>query len=117
MSSNLIDNNLNIITWNARGIRKKHVEFINFLNTNNIDIALVTETWLTSEIRISTPAFKCYRIDRSDRRGGGVAILIRRSIQHELLRSVQTRYVENLGVEVRLRNGNTIKNCLCIFSR
>ncbi|XP_055856032.1 uncharacterized protein LOC129919203 [Episyrphus balteatus] len=72
-----------------------------YLNRPTPSTALVTETWLNSNISLNSQNYKCYRVDRSDQRGGGVAILIKKSIQHSLLPIVGTRYVENVGVEIR----------------
>lgn len=87
---------------------------MNFLNVNNIDIATITETWLDSSIKLSTSAFKCYRVDRIGRTGGGVAILIRRSIQHSLLPLIRTQVLENIAVEVKLSNQKLIK-VVCVY--
>lgn len=110
----MIDSKIRIVNWNARGIRTKQIEFVNFLNSNNIDIAIVTETWLDSNINLSTSGFKCYRVDRVDRRGGGVAILIKRSIQHSLLPIIKTKVVENLVIDVRLDTRSSIK-VVCVY--
>lgn len=114
MISNILNNNINVITWNARGIRKKYFEFLNFLNSNKVDIALITETWLTSEVRLPSSDYKCYRVDRTDLKGGGVAILIRKSIQHSLLPTIKTQSVENIGISVRLMNSKEIK-VYCVY--
>lgn len=52
-------NNPKIVIWNARGIRHKQIEFFDFLQRNKIDIALITETWLTSDIRFSHVNYAC----------------------------------------------------------
>jgi hypothetical protein len=36
----------NNLFWNARGIKSKKYEFINYLDANNIPIALLSETHL-----------------------------------------------------------------------
>lgn len=40
---------IKMITWNARGIRKKTTEFFDYLIRENIDVALVSETWLNEK--------------------------------------------------------------------
>ena len=105
----MADTHIKIITWNAKGIRNKFFEFLNFLNGNDVDVALITETWLSSEIKLPSSIFKCYRMDRIGQMGGGVAIFIRKSIQHSLLPIVQTKIVENIGVEILLRNQRKVK--------
>ena len=78
-------NNVNIITWNARGIKQKSIELFSFLINKNINICLVTETWLKTNISLSHNSFKIYRNDRENRNGGGVAIIVNINISHILL--------------------------------
>lgn len=113
MASNIL-NNLNIITWNSKSIRNKYFEFLNFLNSQKVDVALVTETWLTNVDTLPSSDFQCYRVDRSEQRGGGVAIFVKRSIQHSLLPVIRTRLIENVGISVKLLNGNEVK-IYCIY--
>lgn len=91
---------LNMITWNARGIRNKSLELYNFLNYHKVDICLVTETWLNSNISIKHKDFIIYRNDREIGRGGGVAIIIKKNTKHSLLPIVNTHLIENIGVKI-----------------
>lgn len=59
-------------------LRKKSLEFFAFLSKNNIDVGLVSETMLTTKTNLSNKEYKCYRMDRQNRRGDGVAIVVRR---------------------------------------
>lgn len=68
--------------WNARGLRHDRHEFRAFLDANNIDVAFVTETFLTPQVNLKCAGFKVYRQDRAGRRGGGVAVFVRSSIAH-----------------------------------
>lgn len=77
--------NIKLVLWNSRGIRHKYIEFFDFLLSNNVDIALVSETWLKSNVSLGHAEYCCYRRDRENTTGGGVAIIIRKSIKHSLL--------------------------------
>lgn len=77
--------NLNIITWNARGIKNKSLELFDFLLSNEIRICLLSETWLKPANNLNHPQFKIYRNDRISTRGGGVAIIIRNNISHSTI--------------------------------
>lgn len=68
--------------WNARGLRHDRHEFRAFLDANNIDVAFITETFLTPQVNLKCAGFKVYRQDRAGRRGGGVAVFVRSSIAH-----------------------------------
>lgn len=71
-------NTLKIITWNSRGIRNKLGEFFDFLVRINADVALVSETWLKSDISMNHANFNCYRSDRECSKGGGVAVVVKK---------------------------------------
>lgn len=100
-----------IMTWNAQSIYKKKQEFFNFLINDDIDIALITETCLSNNLSLSHHLFKVYRLDRVDSRGGGVAILIRRTISHELLPCPGTKVIEAISIRVFLNNRNFVVTC------
>lgn len=63
-----MNTNLKLAIWNSRGIRKKLYEFFEFLLGENIDICLVSETWLNGDIAMYHPEFICYRKDRLENR-------------------------------------------------
>ena len=99
---------VNIITWNARGIKNKSTEFFEFLLRNNVHICLITETWLKPHINISHKEFFVYRKDRISRNGGGVAIVVRRTISHSLLPITNTSLIENVGIKIFINTGEII---------
>lgn len=68
-----MDSQIRFMFWNARSIRGKMSEYFDFLLNNNIDISMVTETWLETNDKFSHHSYNCLRIDRSHRRGGGAA--------------------------------------------
>lgn len=93
-------NNLKIVSWNARGIRNKKDELFHFLDKHNFDVCLLSETWLKSKCSLKNRNYYCYRNDRRTGRGGGVAILIKKNIQHQLLPPQNTSLIENIGVKI-----------------
>lgn len=106
---------LNVISWNARGIRNKKDELFNFLISRNIDICLISETMLNNNISIKHPEFYCYRKDRDGGRGGGVAVLVKKTVEHTFIPPLNTFLIENIGVKVRTSNGNYINIFSCYF--
>jgi exonuclease III len=67
--------NLNVMTWNADSISPKKHEFFDYLLSNDIDIALINETFLKQGTPFFHPDFRCYRLDREGARTKrGVAI-------------------------------------------
>lgn len=110
-----MNTNINIASWNARGLRNKKEELTNFLVQNNINICLVSETLLNHKISMKINNFFCYRCDRENNRGGGVALLISKNISHTLLPSLQTEVIENIGVKVLTSNNNYVNIYSCYF--
>lgn len=77
---------LNVMNWNGRSLRNKAPELFDFMVLHRIDLAIVTETWLQSNMSFSHDSFSCIRLDRDPRvaqRGGGVMIVVRKGIPYE----------------------------------
>ena len=75
---------LRILQLNTRGILSKQDELRQLLINNSIDIALICETWLTSnnEDRLDVIGYKYIGKTRSGRKGGGVCILVKDYLIH-----------------------------------
>lgn len=101
---------LSIALWNAQSIQPKINELYIFLNQNDIDIILLSETWLKHDVSFSLPNYKVYRKDRycSNPRkrivGGGVAIAIKNELRHSLLKDHRTTVIETIGIEINTMN-------------
>lgn len=99
---------LKMTIWNSRGVRNKQHELFNFLALRKIQLCLLSETWLDSNVSISNSDFYCYRNDRTEQTGGGVAILIKKGIKHQLLPIINTTLIENIGLRLFLQDGISI---------
>lgn len=76
---------LRIATWNANGILNKKEELEVFLNTQNIDICLISETHMTDQSYLKIRRFKVYHTPHPENKAfGGSAILIKESISHSV---------------------------------
>lgn len=105
---------LKISNWNANSIRPKIREFNNFLQDEFIDVACIQETMLsTNDLLPTNHNFSLYRLDRdntpNNRPSGGVALMIRRSLKHKLLPSLNLTLIEAIGVEILLDNQSRIE--------
>ena len=58
-----MNNILNVVSWNARGVRYKKVELFHFLDHHNVDTCILCENWL-NDTSIKNQNFYCYRSDR-----------------------------------------------------
>jgi exonuclease III len=93
---------LKICFWNARSIRNKAIETFEFFEKNNIQIALLSETWLSISDKISFPGYKTVRKDRDNRRGGGVAIIIRDDVDFSITSIPQLKVIEAIQISVKI---------------
>lgn len=109
-----MDTNVKCMLWNARSIRGKIVEFFNFLVNRDIDVCMVTETWLEPHLNFSHSLYKCFRLDRHGQRGGGVAIVIKKQLKYKQLQSIDTQLIENIIIELTLNDTDTLK-IACVY--
>lgn len=100
-----VNNTFKLMNFNAQSIRNKKQEFFSFISRENIDVCTVSETYLTDGDVCSHPKYFTYRMDRSDgRRGGGVAIFVKRSVEHELLPCPSTKVIEAISIRIFVAN-------------
>lgn len=94
--------------WNGRSVHGKKLEFFDFLTRLKVDVAIVTETWLTKKLSFFHPNYSCVRLDRESEdaeRGGGVMIVVREGITYVEL-DISTKVIECTGISLRTANGN-----------
>jgi hypothetical protein len=104
---------LRLVSWNARGIRNKSGEVELLLDELSIDILLVSETFLKQTDKIRINGFTCYREDRIDKRGGGVAIFINSRIIHSTIQLPTLQNIEAVGIEVTTHTNKTFTILSC----
>ena len=73
---------LNILQLNIAGLQNKSDELLKLLKENNVQIALIQETILPTNIVISTPGYSQYKCDCTKRKG--IMTLIRLDTQAEV---------------------------------
>lgn len=91
---------LNVMYWNAQSVQQIKNELFDCIIKHNTDITLIQETWLKPNMQLFHPNYTCHRLDRLDRPGGGIAIIVRKSIQHSILPAIKTKAIESLGIEI-----------------
>lgn len=91
-----------LATWNAQSLRYQKEELADFLEEHHVDIIAIQETQLKPGIRFTMPNYTVYRRDREDRRGGGLAILVKRNLKFTLLPSPNTTTVEALQGKIQM---------------
>lgn len=95
-----------IIVFNAQSVRNKKIEFFDFIRNEEADVAFVTETHLSHDDSCSDPDFTVVRLDRDDgRRGGGVALFLKRGLRFRVLPCPSTKIIEACSAEVETPSG------------
>lgn len=72
---------LKILQWNSRSINANKYSLVNYISTHDIDVILLSETWLKENQTFTIKGFQCIRQDRHDGYGG-VAILVSNLLNH-----------------------------------
>ena len=75
--------NVNVCLWNAHSIRNKTTHLVEFIVGNDIDVMVLTESWLNSEDDVivgecTPPGYTLLNAPRdSTNRGGGIAVVFK----------------------------------------
>lgn len=110
-----LSDNLRLLLWNINGIQNKTQELSQYLTDYNIHIALISETHLKANKDLKFPNYSTYRKYR-DTIGGGVAIIIQKSLPHyQLPNTTNDTRLEQTGVKILLPNNKNI-NIHSIYS-
>ena len=105
------NSSLKILYWNANGLHDKIIELYDTLTTTNTHIACISETHLLSTDHLhSHPDYHIIHVPRidTDRRAGGVAIILRRNIRYTLHHSPRTTLLEAVGIRIHLQSGKPL---------
>ena len=91
---------------NAQSIATKIDDLTVSLNTHNVDIACITESWLSSSVPDSAVNINGYTIVRNDRSqniGGGVCLYIKSSLSYKVWADLNDNEIESLWISIRPR--------------
>jgi exonuclease III len=93
--------NITCIQWNSRGLTKARLEeFRNFLSTSTPSVVLVCETFWNNNFSFRFRSYNVINKNRADRHGGGVAILINKSIPFTSLNITNSDSIEAVGISI-----------------
>ena len=90
-----------LFIWNARSIKNKKDELLRTCNQLNVDIIIITESWLKSVEQFQIPGFTSIRNDRSDGKGG-ICILVKKQIDHQIAEIYNNTSTNTQFLHVRL---------------
>jgi exonuclease III len=109
---------LNCVLFNAHSICNKLCDLDEFLTHDRPDIIFITESWLTPDITNSMldqhDVYDIYRCDRSEKTGGGVVILCRRSLQSCQI-AIDNKFSDLEAVNIQLTCRNSVYNFINIY--
>lgn len=92
---------LRIAAWNANGVLNKKHDLEVFLNTQHIDICLVSETHMTNQSYLKIRGYKTYHTIHPDNQAkGGSAVIIKENINHYEERHLQRNDIQLTAVGV-----------------
>lgn len=88
-----------ILIWNSCSIGWKTLELTDFLQSNKIDVAAISETHLQPGHGVCIPDYSAITFERTRCRKGGVGLFVHRSVRYNKL-PIQTKLIEAVGIEV-----------------
>ena len=108
-------NDLTFIQLNVCGITHKKTKITELLDNcikgGPVDVILLCETCLTPfSPTIHIPGYDFYHIDRSNKKGGGVGILVSNKLRHKHRPDLEcsSTILENITIEIALRNNSFV---------
>ena len=113
--------NLNVHYFNARSCANKPEDVYDFIVTNNVDILFITETWLRENgdepviAAMTPPSYKFQSKPRKDRRGGGIAIVYKESLEKHITISTHTTYLSFESMSLQLVLNGKALNFVCLY--
>ena len=112
-------NNVKIAHLNVRSLKQRD-HFIQVKDTvqrNDFDVFTISETWLNcsvSDLEIEIPGYNVFRVDRQDKRGGGVCIYARQGFKTEVLHDISgisETGLHQLWIKLQVRNFKSFLVC------
>lgn len=110
-----MSNAIKIVIWNANGLSQHQQEIQYFLENNNIDIMLVSETHFTNKSFIKIPNYSIYHTQHPGGTArGGTAVIIKNKIKHHLTDHYQQHHIQATNVVVEDNFGSfTVSAIYC----
>ena len=112
-------NNVKIAHLNVRSLKQRD-HFFQVKDTvqrNDFDVFTISETWLNcsvSDLEIEIPGYNVFRVDRQDKRGGGVCIYARQGFKTEVLHvisGISQTGLHQLWIKLQVRNFKSFLVC------
>ena len=103
---------LNVIQLNIRGLLNKQDQLCRLIENTNADVILLCETWLnpSKEVLVNMESHKFTNRNRLDRIGGGVSVLVNKSLRSRARPDliIETDILEHVVVELKTDKRNIL---------
>ena len=115
------NNGLSVICFNIRSFNRNGDEFLAYLSNceHDFDIIILTETWAKNETYTLCyiPGYNSVHNHRKDRRGGGVSIFVKDSINLTAIdtANISNDHIESIAVSFQCDNTGQNTNVLGIY--
>lgn len=97
---------IKIVVWNANGVCQHAQEIQAFLNDQNIDIMLISETHFTEKTFVKFHRYNLYQTQHPNGTArGGTAILIKSSLNHQEKQKYSYDHLQATSVELQTSQG------------
>ena len=111
--------NVRCVAWNVQSLVNKVHEIMSILSDNMIDLAFISETWLSSQSNSTTSIVKSFGYEMAhsfrEQRGGGVAIIWNKHLNKNI-RNVSTfKEFTTFHYQKILFNSKIKINLICIY--
>ena len=102
----MTSNSLKCIQWNARGLTKSRLEeFRSLLNSLDPDLVFLSETFWNNRFNVKFKNYSILKKDRSTRRGGGVAMLFKKTLKMSPIPMPYADTLEVIGAQLSSETG------------
>lgn len=109
---------MNILSSNIQGLLNNFTELKYVMNKRKVDICLLNETHLTSDIENNEMKMRGYNIIRCDsetRHTGGVVVYIRNNIKFNTVKTYKTEFSWIISFRVNIGRGNIRYYCGSLY--
>ena len=104
---------MSCVLWNAASLNNKLPDFLALLEDEDLDIAAVTETWMSSQqnnitAELRDNGYNIFHFNRDNKRGGGVALIFKKDFKFVSGKTFNFETFECILVSIACRAGRQV---------
>ena len=117
--SKRVPHKFSFIHLNIRSLKNRNhfLQLREFVRVTNYHIIILSETWLNKSVKnaeVEIEGYKIFRLDRKDKRGGGVCAYIRSPLKAQILKDLSgtsTTWFQQLWLQVQYKKIRSFVIC------